>query len=317
MQAKRLSWSIGVLIVVVCGAGAWWIASQLLNVTPTTQFVHDASNLGVIELPVSPQVVLSPVSDTDAGALYRESIELYLANPDPYDRFVASGRRSGDADGLDALGVLLRARDGARMNLFSGTPQQVVGHGDKPELSAIRTLGKAANRVGALLTYEKKPDEATSYHHGAFALGARLYEERLTLDELLVGLELMSEAAAGIVACGATDDVVRFAEFRAAYLPWYESRIKPMQRIITSIDPTVLTTHGGDILYIARHAPERMWRVEAIRALGRMRFNPPRAADRRAAQKLLDHLMNDPDPVIRAAVEAARSLTIEQYRMMK
>jgi hypothetical protein len=61
-----------------------------------------------------------------------------------------------------------------------------------------------------------------------------------------------------------------------------------------------------------------MWRVEAILKLGRYRFNAGRIGDQRNAIKTIkDLLTHDPDPVIRAAAQAAHDLTLEQYRMMR
>ena len=62
-----------------------------------------------------------------------------------------------------------------------------------------------------------------------------------------------------------------------------------------------------------------MWRVEAILALGRVRFFSGisrSAADQRAALAGVKRIAaDDPDPIVRAAAEAARDLTAEQYRM--
>jgi hypothetical protein len=106
-----------------------------------------------------------------------------------------------------------------------------------------------------------------------------------------------------------------FTDFRAAYLQYHRLHVQPMQRVIGSIDPGVIARHTGDVFYIAEHAADRMWRVEAILKLGRLRFYAARIADQQAAERLLRRLSKDADPVIRAAAESARSLTIEGYRM--
>lgn len=317
MWGNALGWCISVLIVVATFGGVILLDRHLSTVTPVTEFVRDPANLLPIELPVPPRSLLPPAKSADAADWYRQAIELYSQRPDDYERFAASARRSDDANGLDALDLLIPASECSHMNLFASSPPSIVRYGDKPQLAAIRMLGKSANRLGALLRFENRPDEAMKYHLAAFALGARLYEERLTLDELLAGLELMSEAAGGIVAGSSGGiDTERFQEYRSKYLPWYESSIKPTQRIITSIDPSVMAMHSGDVFYIARRGKERMWRVEAILKLGRLRFNAARIADQQAAARALQELGNDPDPVIQTAVAAARGLTIEQYRML-
>ena len=62
-----------------------------------------------------------------------------------------------------------------------------------------------------------------------------------------------------------------------------------------------LAVNGGDL----------MWRVEAILALGRCRYTSPRAGDQLGAARLIDQLMNDPEPRIKLAASVAKSLTRE------
>jgi hypothetical protein len=87
--------------------------------------------------------------------------------------------------------------------------------------------------------------------------------------------------------------------------------------VIISNDQATLEQYAGDVFYFARHAPERMWRVEAIMKIGRYRYNAGRVGDQRSAIKVLKELSNDPDPVVRAAANEAQELTIEQYRMLR
>ena len=77
--------------------------------------------------------------------------------------------------------------------------------------------------------------------------------------------------------------------------------------------------HTGDIFYLAKNAADRVWRVEAIVALGRMKYfvgDADSVADQRGAMRLVREWSDDPnqDVVTRQAAKAARDLTIEQYR---
>jgi hypothetical protein len=75
----------------------------------------------------------------------------------------------------------------------------------------------------------------------------------------------------------------------------------------------------GDVFYLAQHAQERMWRVEAILALGRMKYfvgEGGRRGDQRGATRHLKQHALDKDPVIRAAAKAALELTREQMRTL-
>jgi hypothetical protein len=96
-------------------------------------------------------------------------------------------------------------------------------------------------------------------------------------------------------------------------------QIDPVVAFVRSIDARVVGTRTGDVFELARRSGERMWRVEAVMALGRVRYfagTSDSAADQRAAYALVKKLAeNDPDPVVRTAAAASRDLTIEQYRM--
>ena len=311
MWGNALGWTISLLIVVATAGGLVFFERHLANLTQTTDLVRDPAVLAPIELPVAPAAVLAPSDSCDAGPIYRRVIEEVLARLDDYERFAAEGRASDEADRLSALELLTTATGCSQMSLFTRAPGEVINYGSKPELQAIRLAGKCANKLGLLLRHENRPDEAAKYHDAAFALGARLYEERLVLDELLAGLELMSESAR---ATPQRSEAAR--NFVAAYQEYDRTRVQPLRRAIGSIDPAVIERHSGDVFHAARHAKERMWRVEAILKLGRLRYNAARVADQQGANRLLERLGDDPDPVIRAAAHAAKNLSIERYRML-
>src|SRR5262249_9448184 len=156
--------------------------------------------------------------------------------------------------------------------LFAANPSEVITYNpDKPTLEALRTLGTCARRAGQLIE-KNDPEEALKLYEAAFALGARLYEERLTYEELDTGLTLMTEGSATIrdLARASADPAradacKRFDDARVAYVT---SEIQPTQRVIGSADQAVIEQYAGDVFYFARHAGDRVWQVEAILKLG-------------------------------------------------
>ena len=138
------------------------------------------------------------------------------------------------------------------------------------------------------------------------------------------GLELMAESSAGLSRLlQKSNQSSRAAEFHAfdqSRTEYYNQHVLPMLKVLQSIDANVVGEHAGDIFYFARNCHERMFRVEAIFAMGRMKFfagENGRIGDQRGAVSELKRLSNDPDPVIRRAATEARDLTIEQYRFLK
>jgi hypothetical protein len=191
---------------------------------------------------------------------------------------------------------------------------------EKPELEALVVLGVAARRAGQLLE-PVNPTDALKLYEAVFSLGVKLYEERLTYQELDAGLTMMAEGSKLIGAlCANSGDASRAQaceRFNAARVEYVKPRIQDVQRVIVSVDQSVLEQHAGDVFYFARGARDRMWRVEAIFKLGRYRFNAGRIGDQNNAMLVIRELLDDPDPVIQAAATAARDLTKEQYLMLR
>jgi hypothetical protein len=76
--------------------------------------------------------------------------------------------------------------------------------------------------------------------------------------------------------------------------------------------------YGGDIHKLAAKSDsiDKMWRVEAIMALGRMKFNTHARGDQVWAKRYLKQYREDPDPAIKHAAQLADELTIDGYNLL-
>jgi hypothetical protein len=321
MWGNALGWCISAVMVVATAGGITWLNRNMESISSRTAFSRDSDNGAAIALPVAPLTVLPGMTEpTDAGPIYRRAIEAYQKDPATYGRFSRAGRVNDVID-VPAIRILTEATNCSGATIFSDEPAQVVNFNpDKPELEALRTLGACARRAGQLIE-KTDPTEALRLYEATFALGAKLYAERLTYEELDTGLTLVAEASRMIhdlsAASGNTARAQACKAFDEARKSYVEQRIQPVQRIISSADQQVLEQHAGDVFYFARSAGDRTWRVEAIFKLGRYRFNAGRIGDQSNAMVVIRELLNDPDPVIQTAAAAARDLTQEQYRMLR
>ncbi len=181
-------------------------------------------------------------------------------------------------------------------------------------------LGQVATRAGAVLTRERQFAAARSHYRAALGLGYKLVGERQTLAELSGGLGLMVMASSGLAQLAMEEgDLAPLAELEAYVATLREidnARVRPVAAAVNTIDPRRIREHAGDLFVFARSSEERVWRVEATLALGRLRFNQPTAGDRRGATTLLSRLVNDPDPAVALAAREALDLTIEAYRRL-
>jgi hypothetical protein len=329
MWGNRLGWTISAVILLAYIAGFGWLVRGMNTASAATAFVNEAPATSPLALPVSPVSALPSMTDpADAATLLRQAIDHYRRNQQAYDRFLTSP--PGSAAGLppsDVRGVdlLVQATPMSTSTLFAQQPESIVGYGPRADLEALSKLGDAAVRLGLLRQNGDagQKQQAVKYYEAAFSLGAKLVSERVTYAELMQGLRLMGDSAVHLAklarAAGDTKRAQAFANFNAGRQSFYRASVEPMARVLNSIDSRVIQDHAGDVIYLAQKAPERVWRVEAILAMGRMRFfvgENGRAGDQRVADRVLKMLVQDSDPVIRTAAQAASALTIEEYRTL-
>ena len=72
----------------------------------------------------------------------------------------------------------------------------------------------------------------------------------------------------------------------------------------------------GDIFYVAEHDLDRAWRVQAILALGMVRFGNASGSERELAVETLKKYRQHSEPLYAAAAEAALTMTQEEFRQI-
>ena len=335
MFGNRLGWGLAAVLALAILAGVWQMSKLNAVSPPSKGIVTRTGNVALnlddnpqaldpISLPFSPSGVYPGMTESkDAAPLYRQAIERYRANKDPYDRLYESTTGKSSATNykdLEAINLLVQARTANSMNLYTDSPEQVIDYtAYPPGLEALNHLGKAAIRLAMQIKDQNKSD-ALILAEAAFSLGAKLANERVRWYEFQTGVELMRDSAYLIK----TLDPARATPAQAAedqLKSAMKDRWLPMWTVISSIDPQVIGRTAGDVFYIARHSKERMWRVEAVLKLGRYKFDvgdPGRGADQRAAGLTVKRMAADTDldPAVRIAAEAARDLTLERYNMI-
>ena len=327
MWGNRLGWSISVVILIGYVVLFVWASHGLNTASAPTEFVRNANYIAPVALPVAPVVALPAMTvQQDAGPLYRQAVEHYRQNQDAYDAFLRG--RPGSRGALppaDVRGVelLIEATSYARMDFFASRPGQVVTYGSKPDLEGLVAIGEVAVRLSLVRQAAGQSAEAMRLAEAAFSLGAKLFDERLTYAELMAGQRLMGDGAVQMAKLArAAGDAARsdaIARFNMARQEHFRTHLDPVARVLNSIDGSIVRRHAGDVFYFAGQSAERVWRVEAILALGRMKYfvgEDGRAGDQRAARRAIERYLTDPDPVVQTAANAANDLTIEQYRTL-
>lgn len=321
MPGNRLGWSIaGVIVLLQVALVAW--ALSLDKLTPPTSLTSPA-NLARIEIPVAWSQVVPDGTTGDSGELYRDVVRLVEAGEPSYQA-VLRENRAVSIDDLPALGKLLEAAGMKRTPVFEPVPQEVVTYDvRKKPIEQLRLAGDAAIRL-AMLRIKSDPQTAARLLDAAFLLGASMYEERLVFDQLVVGFGLMGDASAAMRQLaeqqGDASRLERLDAFDRSRADHLKSHILPIRTALWAVDRGRMGHHAGDVFAFARQSQERMWRVEAILQMGRMRFDMPEGhrADQLGVGRVLDQIESaGVDPVIGQAIEQARGLTVERFRMIR
>jgi hypothetical protein len=329
MWGNRLGWTISALIVCVAGGLVWLLAGNTHR-SPATAFSRDSRNFERLTLPALPSLRSSATAAstaTDANSKYRGAIAFFAQDRALYEDFAASGTLKFQRVGaLAAIDLLVGATDGAASaDIFASHPGEVVNYDHtKDSIEALRTLGRVLiDRLALLNLKAGNRDLAEKSARAGAALGDALCRERLCYPEFELGQELLGKSATLLARIA---DERHDANTAAAWRTFEEQRrafvtqrIEPVVTFVRSIDAKVVGTRSGDVFELAARSKEPMWRVEAVLALGRLRYfvgTSRSAADQRAALAVVKTLAEtDPDPAVRTAAAAARDLTVEQYRM--
>jgi hypothetical protein len=323
MWGNSLGWSISAVIVLLVG-GWVYLIERGSSLTPTTAFSANPANFQPLQVPQIASTVL-PQSGADAGPMYRSAIEMYLQDRATYSNFAALGTLDSPlAKKLPAMEPLVEASHYASMNLFTAKPSEIINFSlNKPSLEALETLGKVCvDRLALLHQRAGNKEEALKYYRAGFVLGLHLCNERVCYAEMALGLQLLGKTSPALAKLsdetGNHVAAAAYRDFDAQRIAFAQS-LDPTLRIVQALDAKTVGAHTGDLFELARRSKERMWRVEALLALGRVRYFAGAggtAGNQRAAMELLRELAeDDEDYVVRTAAGAARNLTVEEHRM--
>jgi len=326
MFGNRVGWGISALIVLAAVLLLWRVYRIGTDFTPPGPIGQSAA-LWTMQLPVDPRSIATWMTeDVDAIDLYKQVIAEYMANL-AYDGYL----RQASADpaviqqinkGID---LMIRASTAKRPGVFIDRPSEIITYdSDRRPLKALKAMGDVGIRLGLILNNKDRPvydaTRARQVFQAVFSLGLKLYEERLVWEEADYGLKLMatSRYLDDPASPGRADLLQKFDDQRK---PFYFKYIDPLLRHIFIANPDAkrfpqFRSWGGDMAALATKCPEYMWRVEAIFALGRCKFQGNTMGDQKGAVRLLKSLCEDSDPRIRIAAQAADRLTREDLQRL-
>jgi hypothetical protein len=317
MYGNKLGWGIAAGIAIIA-IGLIVMIEMGNKITPPTKLTLNASNMATIQFPIAPETIVPMNESGDAGERYARAVADYRRNRQAYQKI----NNPAEGAALPGIREIVQATPLKGMSFAAGRADALINHRpprEREDLEALRELGLVCGRVG-LLYKKSNPAEAMKYYNAQFALGAKMFNERLIMQEMEIGIQLIAQSIAAMksVAEDAKNDelVKKYDAFYTALLDYQENSLNPVWRAISSIDDKVIARHSGDVFVLATSAEEKLWRVEATLSLGRMRFKANRAADNRGATRVLKTLARDSDEHVAMAAKKALELTVQDVRQL-
>ena len=319
MWGNSLGWGISALIVAVTVGALLWVSRTLNQISDPTPFSTTSGAADALTMPAPPDGALPDNSaGVDTVALYHQAIDLYQKDPISFDRFLAQHDAENFKVVAPAIDLLRQAAGKNSLGIFAATPEEAVNYDPNIPLKVLKEIGDCANEAGLVKKVAKDNDGAIANFQAAFSLGQRMADERLCYAELSDGIGLMDGAAIEMadIAKDIGDQTKADAlnQFALGLSDFSNHKLVPIQTVLSSIDQPTIEQYAGDMFWLAKNSKERMWRVQSILALGRLKYNASKPGDNRGAQRVTTEIAGtDPDPVIKTAAKAASDLTEDQY----
>lgn len=319
MFGNVTGWIISAVLVVI----ALLLGGQLLSASqpsPGSGFVD--ARFKPLSVEDTVHAVLPPMNDLkdDTGDLYRQASADYERNTIVYDSLKkARDLKEVDYAGLAGLNNLLTAGGCPGMDLFKEKPEEVVGfETNVTVLDNLEALALAAEQVMLLAKVGPKPDYDLSrkYADAVFVLAYHLYKERGAYDELSKAESIFGAVDRVLIdldrAQKLPDKEAAVKAFDEARLTEYQAKIDPLAKMLHSYGPQALMLYSGDFYQIAADPTiDHVWRVEAVRRIGHLKFDAENKADQLKSPRVLAKMAADPaeDFFVKAAANAAVNMT--------
>lgn len=319
-------WVISAILLVAAG---WFIfhMHELDQPSPPGEFGRNAGTYSA-KLPMDPRSLLQMDGTKDGGSDYRAALDIYQKSPSAYDRLAKRGTGEPSetllSEAKPGIDKLINATNCGTAHIFEGHEDLLIdAEGAKLELAAeqLTKLGTVLEIVGGHYATKGQNEQATRYLKAELTLGIHMYEERLTVEELRGGLGMIASACWMLRVA----DPDRKADYEKLYKENAKvtGGIEKISSYIKRLDKQDLKTgravevenFTADMRAVATtEACDRVWRVQATLALGRMKYNAARYGDRGETMRVLRRLQKGSDPVLALAAKVAEEQTWPQLQ---
>jgi len=304
---NKLGWIIaGALLLVLV-----IVIVSLTLITSPSEPTHATRKSGFMELR-EPSVSLSAVLGAEPSAPgnaaddYAKAVAVYKAN----ERKLSTMRDYRPVMGLLEQmhkHVAAGAQKREMRYVFVHTPEKMeVGFLCEPA-TYLTNVADAMDLLAKAHVDAGRHEQAAAVLADKLVMGRHMMNERARVHMVRNGILAQAAALDGLLAVyrltNAPPEKVSAAQNYADALSAMRSFYEDKQRVVWSLKP-----HPGDIFNVVANEQDRAWKVQAVLALGVVRYTADDSDDARHAEKLLDELVHADDPLVAAAAKAARDL---------
>ena len=324
-MSMKVGWIAAGLFVLAIGG---FILKQMVLQSPTrpSAATRRTGFMDRIEVAASITDVIGalPTGGGNAGDDYHQAVTTYLAAKQAIEDAIIDLGKGSDTGHEDALAAL----NGMYGHISSGAKKKemkyLLVHAPKElrvgwKLPEIETLGEVGGCMDLLAAYNLKnnrPRQAEAIYKDLMIVGWHMTGARSYYHVVTAGFGTQMTAAEGLAtvyrAMGGS-----FKQ-RVQALREYHSAVREADGIYGDKLNVLWKTkpHPGDVFNIAENDKDRAWRVQAVLAMGMLRYTADGRGDKKYNTRLLEKFARDKDPLPAAAAKAASELTEPEFNLL-
>lgn len=248
----------------------------------------------------------------DASGAFQDIVKFYEENASILD-----GERIPAELSEQAIDVMIKFHQAGTVNgSFLDKTTPTVPHGTPSFGTAVQMVGLAASkRAGELHSRSDAAakERAVKAAKAVWAIGQNMFEKASRFPIRQQGLETMKCAGNEMFNWedeGNLSDAV--GKWSDAILNYENNFLKYKLDIVYGLSPNI-----GDLLNIAYEDQDISFRVEAVLAMGWVKYNPRTRGNANALERALNKLQTDPQPMVAEAARAAAAFTKEALHNIK
>ncbi len=296
---------LAVAVLLVIGGVVYFIG---FTDAPTS--LTNAAGLKTQILPKDLTVIVnSGEKDGDAAVYYDRAIVLYSQQ-----RGVPAKTPKHDELVAELCGLLEQAADAGHKQAGFMDRHIPVKIGAQPDFGdAVEVIYELAIQQSAYRYTHGDSEGASKLALAVWVFGQRMFEDNVRMYNRVVGMDMMESAGSMLYPMSVDTPNLGGEALRAwsAAIRQVRRHWQPKLEVVMGLDPPI-----GDLVNIALHDGDRMFRVEATLRLGIHKHGPVGRGNLRAIQNAIRAAVASDDPMLAEAGRAAEALTLEQKRRL-